>query len=114
MDLWLYALLVVVLVSFLGAKAIRKAQRGMRDARTDSESSDMGTVTDANTTDEILTLREVSSLLTIAQGDLKRMAVTGKIPAFRVGGQLRFRREDINRLIDERTNKKPTSEKRDA
>jgi excisionase family DNA binding protein len=118
MNLWQYALLSVVFVSFVVyvssvlAKAFRKGQRGMREARADCDSNGMGTVIDPNATDEILTLREVDpnatdeiltvrevvELLTIAPRTVRQMALAGKIPSVRAGGQLRFRREEINRV----------------
>ena len=50
--------------------------------------------------DDILTLREVAGLLKVADRTVYTMARQGEIPAFRVRGQWRFRRRDINEWID--------------
>ena len=57
--------------------------------------------------DEILTLREVAKLLKVAEKTVYTMAQQNELPAFKVRGQWRFRREDINRWIDQQTEKKP-------
>ena len=51
--------------------------------------------------DPILTLPEVAVLLKIAEKTVYTMARGGHIPAFKVRGQWRFKREDIDRWIDE-------------
>ena len=50
--------------------------------------------------DDILTLREVAGLLKVADKTLYTMARQGEIPAFKVRGQWRFRRRDIDGWID--------------
>ena len=50
--------------------------------------------------EDILTLREVARLLKVAEKTLYTMAGKKEIPAFRVRGQWRFRRADIDRWID--------------
>ena len=50
--------------------------------------------------DEILTLKEVTRLLRVAEKTVYTMAQNKEIPAFKVRGQWRFRREDIDRWID--------------
>lgn len=52
-------------------------------------------------TDPILTLPEVAILLKVAEKTVYTMAQTGQIPAFKVRGQWRFKRDDIDRWIDE-------------
>ena len=52
-------------------------------------------------TDPILTLPEVAVLLKVAEKTVYTMAQTGQIPAFKVRGQWRFKRDDIERWIDE-------------
>ena len=47
---------------------------------------------------EILKMDEVSAYLQIHKMTLYRLANKGKIPAFRVGGSWRFRREHIEAL----------------
>lgn len=57
--------------------------------------------------DEILTLKEVAQLLKVAEKTVYTMAQNKELPAFKVRGQWRFRREDIDRWIDQQTDKKP-------
>lgn len=49
----------------------------------------------------ILILPDVAYLLKVAEKPVYTMAQTGQIPAFKVRGQWRFRRDDIERWIDE-------------
>lgn len=56
--------------------------------------------------DEILTLKEVAKLLKVAEKTVYTMAQNKELPAFKVRGQWRFRREDIDRWIDQQTDKK--------
>ena len=51
--------------------------------------------------DEILTLKEVARLLKVAEKTVYTMAQGSELPAFKVRGQWRFRREDIDRWIDQ-------------
>jgi len=57
-------------------------------------------------TDEILTLKEVAQLLKVAEKTVYTMAQHKELPAFKVRGQWRFRREDIDRWIDKQTDRK--------
>jgi excisionase family DNA binding protein len=51
--------------------------------------------------DPILTLPEVAVLLKVAEKTVYTMARKGQIPAFKDRGQWRFKRDDIDRWIDE-------------
>lgn len=51
--------------------------------------------------DEILTLPEVAQLLKVAEKTVYTMAQRGEIPAFKVRGQWRFKRVDIDRWIEQ-------------
>ena len=51
--------------------------------------------------DEILTLPEVASLLKVAEKTVYTMAQKAHLPAFKVGGQWRFKRVDIDRWIEQ-------------
>jgi excisionase family DNA binding protein len=51
-------------------------------------------------TDEILTLPEVAQLLKVAGKTIYTMAQHGEIPAFKVRGQWRFKREDLDAWIE--------------
>jgi excisionase family DNA binding protein len=64
-------------------------------------------------TDEILTLKEVAQLLKVAEKTVYVMAQTKELPAFKVRGQWRFRREAIDRWIDQQTDEKAPREHSD-
>lgn len=51
-------------------------------------------------TDEILTLPEVALLLKVAGKTVYTMAQRSEIPAFKVRGQWRFKRDDIDAWIE--------------
>lgn len=51
--------------------------------------------------DEIMTLKEVAAYLKLAEKTAYRLAAEGKLPGFKVGGSWRFKREDIDRWIEE-------------
>jgi excisionase family DNA binding protein len=51
--------------------------------------------------DEILTMPEVAQLLKIAGKTVYSMAQKGQLPAFKVGGQWRFKRFDIDQWIEQ-------------
>lgn len=53
--------------------------------------------------DEILTVQEVAALLKVADKTVYTMAQKREIPAFKVRGQWRFRRADIDMWIQEQT-----------
>ena len=52
--------------------------------------------------DEILTLSEVAQLLKVAGKTVYTMAQRGEIPAFKVRGQWRFKRDDLDAWIERR------------
>ena len=52
-------------------------------------------------TDQILTLKEVAAYLKLADKTAYKLAADGKLPGFKVGGSWRFKREDIERWIEE-------------
>jgi excisionase family DNA binding protein len=51
--------------------------------------------------DEILTLPEVAQLLKVAEKTVYTMAQKGQLPAFKVGGQWRFKRGDLDQWIEQ-------------
>lgn len=51
--------------------------------------------------DEILTLPEVAKLLKIADKTVYTMAQKNELPGFKVGGQWRFKRADLDQWIEE-------------
>lgn len=50
--------------------------------------------------DEILTLPEVAQLLKVAEKTVYTMAQRGELPAFKVRGQWRFKRLDLDQWIE--------------
>jgi excisionase family DNA binding protein len=57
-------------------------------------------------TDEILTIREVAELLKINKKTAYKLALTGKIPGFKVGGSWRFERQEIVNWIKRKVEEK--------
>jgi excisionase family DNA binding protein len=51
--------------------------------------------------DEILTLPEVAALLKVAEKTVYTMAQKAQLPAFKVRGQWRFKRDDLDRWIEQ-------------
>ena len=51
--------------------------------------------------DEILTLAEVAQLLKVADKTVYTMAQRGEVPAFKVRGQWRFRRDDLDQWTEQ-------------
>ena len=49
--------------------------------------------------DEILTIRDVAALLKIGEKTAYTMAQSGNLPGFKVRGQWRFRRADLDAWI---------------
>ncbi len=54
---------------------------------------------------ETLTPNEISKILRIHPFTVTRLAREGKIPAFKVGGIWRFRKDQFEQWIEERTNR---------
>lgn len=52
--------------------------------------------------EDILTIKEVAELLKVADKTIYSMAQRGELPAFKVRGQWRLRRQDIDTWISER------------
>ena len=50
--------------------------------------------------DEVLTIREVANLLKIGERTAYSMAQSGELPGFKVRGQWRFRRSDLDAWIE--------------
>ena len=53
-------------------------------------------------TDEVLTMKEVAALLKIGEKTAYTMAQRGELPGFKVRGQWRFKRTDIDLWIEEK------------
>jgi len=50
--------------------------------------------------DEVLTIKEVAALLKLAEKTVYAMAQAGEIPAFKIRGQWRITRTELNQRID--------------
>jgi excisionase family DNA binding protein len=59
---------------------------------------------------EILTVPDVADLLKVVEKTIYTMAQRSEIPAFKVRGQWRFRRVDINEWIDQQLKCRPKAE----
>jgi excisionase family DNA binding protein len=55
--------------------------------------------------DEILTIDEVAAFLKAGKRTVYRLAASGKLPAFKLGGTWRFRRSDLDNWIASRIGK---------
>lgn len=51
-------------------------------------------------TDEVLTIKEVASLLKLAEKTVYAMAQAGELPAFKIRGQWRIKRAELEAWID--------------
>lgn len=60
----------------------------------------------ADPKDEILTLEEVAAYLKAGKRTVYRLAQQGDIPAFKLGGTWRFRRDELDRWIAARIENK--------
>jgi len=60
--------------------------------------------------DDILTIKELSLYLKLADKTSYRLASDGKLPGFKVGGSWRFRKSEIDRWIVKQEQKKEGKE----
>ena len=60
---------------------------------------------------EIMTLEETAKYLKIGKSTLYKMAREGKIPAVKIANQWRFRKDDIDKWLQEIRNKELLSNK---
>jgi excisionase family DNA binding protein len=51
--------------------------------------------------DEVLTIKEVAALLKLAEKTVYAMAQAGEIPAFKIRGQWRIKRTDLDQWIED-------------
>ncbi len=63
--------------------------------------------------DEILTVQDVATLLKVADKTVYTMAQRGELPAFKVRGQWRFRRSDLDAWIAAQTRRNSSQGSRD-
>ena len=57
-----------------------------------------------------MTIREVADYLKINEKTAYKLAAEGKIPGFKVGGAWRFKQSEIEKWIQQGTNKKDSIE----
>jgi len=57
----------------------------------------------AGGSEEILTLEEVAAYLKVGKRTVYRLVAAQELPAFKVGGSWRFRRQEIDQWINEQT-----------
>ena len=57
--------------------------------------------------DEVLTIKDVATLLKLADKTVYSMAQQGELPAFKVRGQWRFKRADMDGWMEERKSEAP-------
>jgi excisionase family DNA binding protein len=53
--------------------------------------------------EEILTTREVADLLKLHPKTVNKLAKSGRVPAYRIGRQWRFRKSEILKLLEKTT-----------
>lgn len=63
-------------------------------------------------TDEILTIDEVAVFLKAGKRTVYRLAASGEIPAFKLGGTWRFRRSELDQWIVASINNKKKPDER--
>ena len=56
--------------------------------------------------DEIMTVKDVAAYLKLNERTVYRMATSVKIPAFKVGTSWRFKREELEKWIEQHKNDK--------
>lgn len=57
--------------------------------------------------DTLMTIDEVATYLRLSKDTVYRMAQAGKVPASKVGTQWRFRKEDVDRWLEQNKNVTP-------
>lgn len=53
--------------------------------------------------DEIMTIKELSEYLKIAEKTAYRFAAEGKVPGFKVGSAWRFKKQEVDRWIEKQS-----------
>lgn len=56
----------------------------------------------------ILTIKEVAAYLKVNERTVYRLAASGDIPAFKVGGSWRFRKDTLEQWIEQQSNQRTT------
>jgi len=50
--------------------------------------------------EEILTVREVAELIKLHPKTVNKLVISGKLPAYRIGRQWRFRKSEVLKLLE--------------
>ena len=58
-----------------------------------------GQISQGNTTSEVMTVKDVADYLRVSEAKVYRMALASQIPAFRIGRSWRFKKEQIDEWI---------------
>jgi len=58
-----------------------------------------------NLTERMLKTKEVAEILGFSRQTITKMAREGILPAYRIGGDWRFRKEEVDRWLESRKNK---------
>ena len=61
--------------------------------------------------DQILTIKQVAEYLQVTEKTIYTLVQEGSLPAFKVRGQWRFKREDIDKWIEENKKKNVPTKK---
>ena len=56
--------------------------------------------------DTILTIKEVAAYLKVNERTVYKLAASGDIPGFKVGGSWRFRKDTLEQWIEQQSNKR--------
>ena len=52
--------------------------------------------------DKVLNTQELANFLAVSQETVARWCASGRLPAFKIGGQWRGRQSDLNRIIKQK------------
>ena len=62
-------------------------------------------------TDEVLTIKEIADFLKLAEKTVYSMAQRGELPTFKVRGQWRIQRADLEHWLEQQPKGKPRGQK---
>ncbi|HYC79499.1 MAG TPA: helix-turn-helix domain-containing protein [Candidatus Binatia bacterium] len=59
--------------------------------------------------DKILSVEELAKFFGVSDQTIWRWCKSGKVPAFKIGSQWKVRQSDLNKIINQKINQKPSS-----
>ena len=65
----------------------------------------------ANLSKELLTIEEVADMLKVSKMTLSRWNINGTLPKIEIGGKRRYRRADVEAIVEQRKEKKQWTKK---